>query len=290
LIQYDQAGLDVSCAFTKPDSGLVTLYLTRQSAELFEQSFQGAVQAIQSSTGGTPRKGGEFQLPAGIAWRQAGFTLRDGQIHSDLIVAHVSGWELKVRASYNPDQREPVSQTVLAIVESALNTAGRHLASCAAAPSPNRSGKVLDGKPLLLGLIMSGMVVAEKDLPGNAASARWCAEASLAINDQPYVYWRDIAALENGPVDRITAIRTDEAIFIVKDQRGKALATELAPSEAGEPDIYDLFIDRQDKLALKAIYRGRPSLEDIAQTLSKDGRVLAEISKKDKATTIYYQP
>ncbi len=121
-------------------------------------------------------------------------------------------------------------------------------------------------------------------------SARWCAEASLAMDGQPYVYWRGIVASENGPVDRITPIRTDDAIFVVKDQKGKALATELTPDDAGEAEIYDLFIDRKDKLVLKAIYRGRPSLEDIAQALSKDGRVLAEIGKKDKATTIYYEP
>ena len=284
---YDRAGFDVSCGYSNKTMGVITIYLARRDPARLEEDFESAKKAVISRTPSAVLQDRTLPLPAGLAWKSAGYSQNGGAMDSDLALASLSGWEFEIRATYIPARQSDVAQTLADLTATVAKSAGQHLAACAAAPMLSRSSVPVSDQKQLLVFTLSASVTGSVAIPGENEPV-WCAENAFLAGDHPYVFWRNITAVpKGGPADRITPIGDGRTVTILFD----AAATELAGKETPESPhtIYDVEIDEGASVALVAVLDGRPSGEDVAKLvlLRASVPVLARFSKTDHHITIY---
>ena len=141
-----------------------------------------------------------------------------------------------------------------------LQMAGAHLAACAAAPAPVRSGQPVGGVPYLGAMALSGITMAHLG-PPPAAAPVWCAEGNFTLGQDHPILWRNIAFDgKSGFSDRI--IGSDPRVIQV---RLDPASGEVAAKQGAAMTVYDVLLEDADKIDLVGIYNGRPAPADVAK-------------------------
>ena len=285
---YDRAGFDISCGYNSPRAGVLTLYLTRHDPARLQADFEDAKKAIVSHTPSARPRDGVMALPAGLEWRSAGYDERDGALDSDIALASLSGWEYEIRATYRPSEQAAIEAAVANLTGTIVESAGKHLAACAASPPPQRSGAAItDQKQLMTYSVLAAMELSTP--PSDGVALVWCAETAFAMGERPFVFWRNIGKEDAGPVDRITPIGDGSPVTIRFDALASAAANKDDPG--AHHAIYEMVLEDSSKIELVGISDGRPSTEQVAtSTLARPSiPVLARINKLDHKISIFTQ-
>jgi hypothetical protein len=283
---YDRAGFDISCGYTSPRSGVITLYLTLHDPARFQTDFEDAKKAIVSHTPSARPRDGVIKLPARLDWKSAGYEERDGALNSDVAMTLLSGWEYEIRATYRPMEQPAIETAIENLTATILDSAGKHLAACAASPPPQRSGaRITDQKQLMTYSVMASVELSIS--PRENIAPVWCAESAFGVGDRPFVFWRNIAQSDAGPADRISPVAEGRSITILFD----ALATAAADKE--NPDthhaIYEIVLENDKEIVVVGISDGRLSSQQVAAfTLTQPSiPVLVRIDKHDRKITVF---
>jgi hypothetical protein len=276
VTMYDKVGFDVSCNYRIATAD-VTLYLTRRAPNALTTDFEGAKQAlVQTTPTATPRDGA-LAAPTGFQWLQASYDEQGGAVRSDILFAALSGWEYEIRATYRVADIAAVTAAIAELSAKTADSAGRHLADCAANAPPARAGQAIAKNSLLPHVIVAAAQAL--DLTQQRDTANWCPDTVLTSSTDAIIYWHNIAAVEHGPVDRITHIAPVPDLLVLKE----------APGSAGPPEangVYDVVLSAENSLSLVGVFSGRPPLNALTPFLGPHG-VLADIAKATRKVTLY---
>jgi len=258
---YDGIGFDVSCNYRGPQSD-VTIYLARHPVAQLAPAFENAKQAIvKRFPDAVPRDTG-MALPPGLDWKAASYASRGGAQLDDVLMADVSGWEYEVRATYLGPSVAQAAKVTADLTEQMRQMAGAHLAACAAAPAPARSGQPVNGVPYLGAMALSGIAMAHLG-PPPAATPVWCAEGNFTLGQDHPILWRNIAFDgKSGFSERITA--SDPRVIEV---RLDPASGEVAAKQGATMTVYDVLLEDADRIDLVGIFNGRPGPGDVARLI-----------------------
>jgi hypothetical protein len=256
---YDGIGFDVSCNYRGPQSD-VTIYLTRRPAAMLQAAFDGSKQQIvKRFPDAVPRDAG-MALPPGLDWKAASFVSRGGVQFDDTLMANVSGWIYAVRATYAGASMAAAAKVTADLAGRMQQTAGTHLAACAAAPAAVRSGQPVGSVDYLGAMALSGITMARLG-PKDAAAPVWCAEGSFTLGQTHPLYWRNIAFDEKaGMAERITGSDAKEIHIRLDPASGEVAAKQGAPMA-----VYDVLLEDPTQIDLVGIFNGRPAPGDVAK-------------------------
>jgi len=274
MVMFDKVGLDVSCSY-RGSAGLISIYLTRvDPAGLnsdFESSKQSLLQVMRDAVPDDKSADG----PSGFTWLKAGYSTQNGAVHSDVLLAQVSGWELKFRATYNTAAMAEVNTALAALGAGVARTAAPNLAACAAAPLPARNGKLLQSPPsetIMAAALGTPVMTALPAITGN--DPIWCVEQGLNIGGAFYLYWRNIAAAAL-VMERITPVLDGPVVYISK----------LGLKDTAQ--TYYAWIDGPEEVGILEFFEGRPALNQLpARMLGNKPPAYAQIGKNDRKVTI----
>lgn len=285
---YDRAGFDISCGYSNPRTGVITLYLTRHDPAQLETDFEDAKKAIVSHTPSARPRDGIMALPAGLEWKSAGYDERNGALDSDIALTSLSGWEYEIRATYRPSEQAAIEAAIASLTGIIVESAGKHLAACAASPPPSRSGTAITDPKRLMTYSLIAAAGLSTSSPESAAPV-WCAETAFGVRERPYVFWRNIAKAETGSVDRITPIGDGPPITIRFDALATAVANKDDPG--ARHAIYETVLEDSSRIVLAGIFDGRPSSELVAASILTRPSIqaLAQINKQDHKISIFTQ-
>lgn len=292
LVVFDGFGFDVACNYQHSTTSTVTLYLTRRQGRQLSDDLAGAEDAIKKRWPGVAPAIGATAAPTGLAFQGTLYTLPNG-MRTGVWVADISGWTLKFRATYVPDQEAITAKAMSSLAQSASASAAPQLSACAAAPAVTRDGKAITDQDRISQLsLMSGVFDAAKDLedkPAAQTAERWCAENGTGDNDAPMLFWRNVTATSTsaGPVDRLTLMTMGPAPALLSVFNPDSSLVEKEAG-SGEVMIHQLTEKRDDTTYVFAFFAGRPSMEALTP-ISKEifrGRLNPVTSYNAKTKTI----
>jgi len=157
------------------------------------------------------------------------------------------------------------------------SSAGRHLADCTGNAPPARAGQAIAKNSLLPHVIVAAAQALDLSEQGNIAN--WCPDTVLSSSTDTIIYWHNIAAVEHGPVDRITHIAPAPDLLVLKEVAGLA-------GPADPNGVYDVVVSGENSVSLVGVFSGRPPLNALTPFLGAHG-VLADIAKATGKVTLY---
>ena len=296
-IQYDQGGFDVSCGYHDPAGSTITIYINRHPASALNAIFESARKSIPVVVPGAVPRDGTATAPPGFQWLSAGFSQRDGSEDSDLFLTQLpDSWQFEIRATYKPADMAAVNAATASLTDTLGKTAAPRLAACAAAPPPTRAGQRNRDMDILPAFSAATAATAKVTLVTPRAGAVWCAELGFSTAKASYIFWRNIAQADDGPVDRVTLV-TDlksEPILILRNAAAVIDAMVSQPKLGGgkhpadSAAVYGVVVDGAASILLVGLFDGRPTLQEIADVALPDKfAVYAEVKKPDGNILLY---
>lgn len=133
---FDRFGLDVGCNYSRSDAA-VTLYLTRREPGgegLDAAMAEAKKELLEAGAAHHPVVIAENRLSEnGLDWTTVVYR-EDGEKHTAIWIADLSGWTFEFRATYPAADDLPMGALIGRIATQVRTTAGTHLALCARAP------------------------------------------------------------------------------------------------------------------------------------------------------------
>ena len=296
-IQYDQGGFDVSCGYRDTAGSTITIYINRHPASALNAIFDGAKKGIPVVMPGAVLRDGTAAAPPGFQWLSAGFLQRYGTEDSDLFLTQLpDSWQFEIRATYKPADLAAVNAATADLSANLTKTAAPHLAACAAAPPPPRAGQRNRDVDILPALSAATASIAKSTVVTPRPGAVWCAELGFSAGNASYVFWRNITAAEDGPVDRVTNVSGggSNPVLIVRNPAALVNALVAQPKLGGgkhpadSAAIYGVVVDGSASALVVGLFDGRPSVQEIADVTLRDKLgVYAEIKKPDGNIVLY---
>jgi hypothetical protein len=284
---HDVLGFDVSCRFDLPGARLA-VFLTRRTGQPLNDDLIAARGALMAQQ---PSRAIDTPEPVMDGARSELYAQAPGGTVTLLSVADLSGWTVKIRATFGGDAGRDVIDRAEALLTRARATAGTHLAACASAPPVQRPGSLIADREIgtRLSLIagMSEQAGTENVTPPKRAE-RWCAEVAMQEANTPLVFWRNVATGgADGVVDRVTLMTVEEPPTWLISANG---AANMLVDKEPAPLIHQLTEPRGDAVFFFAFYRGRPSVSTIAPLIRGiivgAARPLARYNVKTNTVTI----
>jgi hypothetical protein len=197
LITTDAFGFDVWCQYDTATRDRITLYLSRRQGESLQDELEGAKSAIPMSMPGATLIAADSQesFTSDPAWLSALYDV--GQSKTGIWVTDFSGWTFKFRATYAAAEQESAFQAMTELTGAAANSAGAHLAACAAAPMAERTGNAVASDdraaaPMAIVGIAGHFAKSDKARPEPV----WCIERAYENLSAPILGWRNIGERE----------------------------------------------------------------------------------------------
>lgn len=267
---YDAYGLDVSCGYSTSDV-VITVYLTRgvtPDAGLLDAK----AQLEQRAAGKLLFEGRAPQ--GGLDWRKAEYQLSD-DVRSDIWVADLHGWAVKYRATYPAAQAALAAAQLARLTEAVQASAGKHLALCAKAASPSRTGVQVTDLKQLTDFSVRGGLLGAITLAGEKAKGAPPSEAPVfcveqAVEGTRFQFWRGVRADgADAEVDRLTGMTMGPppVLVVARDGLGDLVATE-ASGKAG-PQHWTAALTLDGRTTIFGYFEGRPSAELLAPLMQK---------------------
>ena len=128
------------------------------------------------------------------------------------------------------------------------------------------------------------------------SSVVWCAELGFSAGNASYIFWRNIAPAEDGPVDRVTNVSggRSDPVLIVRNPAALVDALVAQPKlgsgkhPADSAAIYGVVVDGSVSALVVGLFDGRPSVQDIADVTLRDKLgIYAEIKKPNGNIVLY---
>jgi hypothetical protein len=128
------------------------------------------------------------------------------------------------------------------------------------------------------------------------SGAVWCAELGFSAGNASYIFWRNITAAEDGPVDRVTNVSGggSNPVLIVRNPAALVNALVAQPKLGGgkhpadSAAIYGVVVDGSASTLVVGLFDGRPSVQEIADVTLRDKfGIYAEIKKPDGNIVLY---
>lgn len=271
LTVYDNAGFDVSCGFVTRE-GWITVYLTRlgdnRLADVFADGQKQIVEHTPDAVALPDIQQKTFD--SNFNFRHLIYTQQKGAMRSGIWMAEFSGWMFEFRATYRPDAQPKMFDEMAELTRRTAETAAKHLAICTKAAPVVRDGvAVTDKDAIQKAMVMAtllGAVATEADKKVIQKPVHWCAERF--IGPSPGVFWH--AVYDDGSdalADRITPVSVDDppALMSAPDVMAALLSDD---KEANNGPQWFVSLRGGSKTWFFAIYKGRPSVEALAQILS----------------------
>jgi hypothetical protein len=209
---YEPHGLDVSCAYNT-SGGAITVYLTyRHEPDLAAEMMEAKRQMQGGAVGaGNPKLTVEDNpATGGMGWRRAAYSL-DGGMETEIWLAQLERWVLKVRATYPSREKTEVMALIAAMTDQVRTTAQPTLTACAKSKEPKRTGaRITDRKTLekasMAGGVLGGLLQSTLK-KGDAHPLFWCPEGGFDTKNVPLLYWR-AAHVDgrDGEMDQVSAM------------------------------------------------------------------------------------
>lgn len=267
VVAFDGFGLDVGCNYEGPKDSTVTLYLTQRTKGSLQDHFQGAQQAIAQVQPGAKAMSATPALAKDAAkWKSALYQVENGQVETGVWVKDVSGWTLKIRASYRKSERSKTLAAASAIVANAERTAGQHLAACAAAPRGKRAGTLITSKDELMSMslmtvVMGGMVLPEDKPSTPVEKPAWCLSGAVVKDGIPLELWSNLRTGIAQPTDQITIMTVEASAPLEVGPEG--LAALLDKKKSGKI-VHSVTATQDGMFAVYGYFDDRPSLDALA--------------------------
>lgn len=268
LTPFDNFGFDVGCNFDYRGEARITLYLTRRKGGSLADDLEIAKSALKQNMTSAQLIDGATAAPTGLPFTGSIYAV-SGSIRTAVWVAEVSGWTMKFRATYRTENEAEVIATMTSLAENTKKTAATHLAACAAAPAVTRDGKEIADKDRIMTLsLMAGILDATAETKGVKPAEQWCAEESAGDQETPMLFWRNIAAGNAGPVDRMSLMTMGEPPMLLSTGNPTASLIE-EDSGKGKGLIHQLTEKRGTTTYVFTYFEGRPSASTLTP-LAKD--------------------
>jgi len=271
LVATDGFGFDVWCQYDTTTRERITVFLTRREGEPLEGHFEVAKEAITTTTPNAAPVAASEQtsFTTDPAWLSAVYD--EGRLRTGVWVTDFSGWTFKFRATYPPAAQQAALDAMRELAAAATGSAGAHLAACAAAPKPERTGqrvtRTTDNGGMVLGTMATGWIVAQAVMQEPATSV-WCMEKAFDNLAAPIQAWRNIAERgDTTPVQRFTLMTVDlPPAFDVTPSPSASTALNEARNETGKFRAHVLEVADRGSAAL-AFFDGEPDIDTVAAVM-----------------------
>jgi hypothetical protein len=297
LLASDGFGFDVWCQYDTTTRERITVFLTWRQGESLEDHFEGAKSAITTTVpGATPVASGEqASFTADPAWLSAVYD--DGPFRTGVWVTDFSGWTFKFRATYAPAQQQAAFDAMSEIGAAASASAGAHLAACAAAPTPQRTGQPLDTTKMATHITgisaLTHYIFPERPEP----EPIWCVERAFANLTVPLQLWRNVGARgDSTAVQRFTLMTLEmpPAFDVVASRHATETLTKASNVPSDSLRAHILLATLSGTPGVFSFFDGEPDPEMVATALANivSSRATPAIyySDRDKKIVIMLPP
>jgi hypothetical protein len=275
VVVFDQYGLDVGCNY-KAGASDITVYLTRRAGALGDVMADAKRGLLQVGASRHPALVSDTrEAAAGLTWLTAIYA-EDGDLHSGIWIADLSGWTLEYRATYAATSEADVFADIDRFTAEVQASAAPRLALCArSAPPPRGAAMITDRKDLeqssMMTSILGGAALAAAHQGKGKAGLEftWCPEAPIAKGDVRFLFWRAVNPDgADARFDRLTAMTQGEPPTLALDPDEMAGLVAANSGHGAKTIRWTAAVRTGDHVSIFAYFDGRPDADAAADLLA----------------------